>query len=131
LATLALWVTTNAGESWRRAGEFAPDQPITFALPGPDDDFGFSLTATSNAGLAEPTPRSARDTEETWIVDTQSPQVAIEVRPERPMYFVGDDPPIVRASASDRHFRPAGTRLTATRIASGLPVTTETLRQGE
>ncbi len=131
LATLTLWVTTNAGQSWTRAGEFAPGQRVTFALPGPDDDFAFSLTATSNAGLAEPTPRSVRDTEEVWIVDTQAPSVQIEVRPDRPMHFVGDEPPIVRAIATDRHFRAAGTRLTATRVVEGSPVTTETLRQGD
>lgn len=120
LMELRLWASLNGGTTWEPAGTFEPGQRVTYALPGYDADFVFSLTARSTSELSEPDPRGAMAAEASWIVDTVLPELELEVRPRKNLYFIGDDPPLVRARVLDVHFVPGNTSLTVTRQIEGV-----------
>ena len=83
LKEVVLWVSSDQGFTWTRAGKTTPDRPsFTFRAPR-DGEYCFALGTISLKGQMIPADTNGLVTNLRVVVDTTAPTLAVEARPRR------------------------------------------------
>ena len=79
VAKAELWVTTDDGKTWTRAGEDEDlKPPIEFAAPA-DGRYGFKLVLEDAVGNRNPDPRPGQPPDLVMVVDTKPPELSLSL----------------------------------------------------